>query len=244
MSNSIYCVYVTFYSGNKLPPFYIGHTTADNIQKGYRGSVQSKKYKSVWREELWKNPSSFKTTIISYHKTKQEAMLREEFFQRKLGVIENPLYTNRCIAGKLYFSPKGKKATEETKKKISLNHKGMSGRRHTEETKRKISIAAIGNKNSLGKTVSLESRRKISMKNSGRKRTEEQCRRQSKRLRGCIPWNVGKKHSTETKEKIKQKALSRPKRRWINDDTIEKLIPATTQTPAGFYCGRVNRNKP
>jgi hypothetical protein len=241
MPTSIYCTYLTSYSGNKLPPFYIGHTTVDNIQNGYRGSVQSKCYKSIWKDEQRNNPSLFKTKIISYHKTKQEAMLKEETLQRKLGVVDNPLYTNQCIAGKLYFSPKGRKASEETKKKISQNHKGMFGRKHSEETKQKISAASVGNKRSVGRVLSEETKKKISTINLGRKRTQEQRRAQSERQLGRVPWNIGKKHSRETREKIKISALNREKRKWVNDGIVEKLIPETNQIPEGFCCGRIPR---
>lgn len=47
---NLYCTYLTVYKGNKLPPFYIGYTSVDNIlNKSYRGSPESKKYKSVWK---------------------------------------------------------------------------------------------------------------------------------------------------------------------------------------------------
>ena len=31
----MYCVYLTIYTGNKLPPFYIGSTSLKKINKGY-----------------------------------------------------------------------------------------------------------------------------------------------------------------------------------------------------------------
>jgi hypothetical protein len=55
-SNTIYCTYLTIYSGNKLPPFYIGSTSVNRISNGYHGSVSSKRYKSIWLEELKTNP--------------------------------------------------------------------------------------------------------------------------------------------------------------------------------------------
>ena len=33
MSNNIYCTYFTFYSGNKLPPFYIGSSSVESRKK-------------------------------------------------------------------------------------------------------------------------------------------------------------------------------------------------------------------
>lgn len=51
--NNNYCVYLTIYSGSKLPPFYIGSGTLDKIlNKGYRGSVTSKQFKKIWSQEL------------------------------------------------------------------------------------------------------------------------------------------------------------------------------------------------
>jgi hypothetical protein len=38
-----YVVYLTTYSGNKMPPYYVGSTGAKNIENGYVGSVVSKR---------------------------------------------------------------------------------------------------------------------------------------------------------------------------------------------------------
>ena len=44
----MYCVYLTVYSGNLLPMFYIGSSSVKKIQNGYCGSISSKKYKNVF----------------------------------------------------------------------------------------------------------------------------------------------------------------------------------------------------
>lgn len=240
MSNSIYCVYITFYSGNNLPPFYIGSTSIDKIDLGYRGSVQSKRYKKVWREELNKFPQKFKTKILSKHATKEEALLREEAIQRKLKVVENPLYTNLCIAGKLYANNKGKIFSAEHKLNISKNHVGMTGRKHREETKNKMSYSAMGNKNSAGCIHSIETKRKISIKNSGKIRSRECCEMMSKRMKGKAPWNRGILHSEETKNKISQKAKMRPPRKWFNDGVNEMLL-TQNQSCSNLIPGRLPR---
>lgn len=90
----------------------------------------------------------------------------------------------------------GRKLSEETKRKISESHKGISsgenhpmyGKHHTKEAKQKMSDFAksrvgwkhteetkkkIGEGNK-GKTLSEETRKKISKANTGKKRTEEQ----------------------------------------------------------------------
>lgn len=63
------------------------------------------------------------------------------------------------------FNRKGAILSEETKQKIG---NGNRGKRHTEETKRKISFSQLGNKKALGHTVSEESREKIRKRLQGK----------------------------------------------------------------------------
>ena len=65
MPTNIYCTYLTIYKGNKLPPFYIGSTSVDKINTGYHGTVSSKKYKDIYKQELITNPQIFKTKILT-----------------------------------------------------------------------------------------------------------------------------------------------------------------------------------
>lgn len=94
---SIYCTYITFYSGNKLPPFYIGLGTISKIKNGYNGSVSSKVYKSIWEKERKENPNLFKTKIIKEFEKRIDASTHEEYLQRIFKVHKNPLYINRAI---------------------------------------------------------------------------------------------------------------------------------------------------
>ena len=148
-----YCVYLTIYRGNKLPPFYIGYSTVKKIKKGYRGSACSLAYGTIWRTEQQTNPHLFKTKIISLHSTQQEAKSKEYSLQSSLKVHTNPLYINKNINGEKFFilyegknNPMyGRKHSPETRKKISDHHKGsgklkgknapMYGKTHTEKTK-------------------------------------------------------------------------------------------------------------
>ena len=69
-----FCVYHTTYSGDLMPQNYIGSSSVDRIlNKNYRGSVTSKRYKSIWKSELKLHPELFTTVIISYHNTRQDA---------------------------------------------------------------------------------------------------------------------------------------------------------------------------
>jgi hypothetical protein len=96
-----YCVYVTFYSGNKLPPFYIGFGKVENIlYRNYRGSVSSQLYKKIWKQELKLNPHLFTTKILQTYDNYEEAQAREIYIQKYFNVKSNPLYINQAIAGR------------------------------------------------------------------------------------------------------------------------------------------------
>lgn len=94
MTSKLYCVYLTTYIGNKLPMFYIGHTSVENINNGYRGSVASRRYHKIWRQELFNNPHLFKTKILCTFDTKKEAAQKESSLQQKLNVVPHPMYIN------------------------------------------------------------------------------------------------------------------------------------------------------
>jgi hypothetical protein len=163
MSTNIYCTYLTVYSGNKLPPFYIGSSRIDIIQEGYHGSVSSIKYKSIWKSELRNNPSAFKTKIISYHETRQEANLFERKLQIKLNVVNNPLYINRNITWDSNFGAIGS----------GENHYNY-GRKHSQDYREKLSALRVGENNSFfGKHHTEKTRELIGSYHKGKIITEE-----------------------------------------------------------------------
>lgn len=102
----MFCVYLTIYRGNKLPPFYIGSTSVQNIERGYHGSVTSEKYKKVWNDELRQNAHLFSTKIVGLYKERKQALLREEQLQRTLKVVFSPLYVNQAYANKGFVGQK------------------------------------------------------------------------------------------------------------------------------------------
>ncbi len=77
-----YCTYLTVYSGNKLPMFYIGFTRTEKIAAGYHGTVTSKKYSTIWKAELSANQELFKTKILTYHDIMRDAQEKETHFQQ------------------------------------------------------------------------------------------------------------------------------------------------------------------
>lgn len=98
----MYCTYITFYRGNKLPPFYIGQTSLDRVSRGYNGSVSSKRYNRVWNKERKEHPHLFRTVILRTFNTREEALLHEENLLWKLQAHKNELYINMNINGKIF----------------------------------------------------------------------------------------------------------------------------------------------
>ena len=162
---SIYCTYVTFYSGNKLPPFYIGSTTVEKINNGYHGSVSSRRWKSIYESELKNNnPQLFITEIIETFDDRQKSLEAELSLQIQNNVMKSDMFFNESMAAPSGFfgrnvmgenNPRyGCQMSQETKNKISMTKKlngsqlgennPFFGKRHAEETKSKISANKSG----------------------------------------------------------------------------------------------------
>ena len=72
----MFCTYLTMYTGNKLPKWYIGSTSVEKIINGYLGSVVSRKYKDIWNFEIKNNPELFKVRILSVYSNRIKAPRR------------------------------------------------------------------------------------------------------------------------------------------------------------------------
>ncbi len=95
---------------------------------------------------------------------------------------------------KLSEANKGKKLSEETKKKIIEFHKGNKGKKHSEETKKKISEANKGKKHSE------ETKKKMIEAHKGKKQSEETKKKIGKAHKGkkCHFWKGGISKLVET----------------------------------------------
>ena len=166
---SIYCTYLTVYTGNKLPPFYIGSSSLDKIKDGYCGTVKSKKYKSIWQEELKYNRHLFKTKILTKHDCRKDALEKELFFQKTLSVVKSSLYINMALA-----QPRGY---------FGMNLLGIP---RCEKFKRKM----IGNKNAFGNHKPKTTKHKENIRSAlkGKIKTEEHSLAISKGKKGSFWW--------------------------------------------------------
>lgn len=97
--NKDYVVYLTTYLGDKLPKYYIGSTSNRKILSGkYFGTVTSKRYGKIFNYELKNNKHLFSVEILSYHKTRKEALSEELRLQKQKNVINSNDYINESYA--------------------------------------------------------------------------------------------------------------------------------------------------
>lgn len=121
---------------------------------------------------------------------------------------------------------KGKKRSEETRKKLSDAHRGkyagennpMYGKKHSDETRRKMSDAK--------KNMSEETRKKISIGHKGKHLSEEHKKKLSEAKKG-------KPKSEEHRKKI---GAAKKGTRWFNNG---KINIRAKECPDGFTPGRL-----
>ncbi|WPK33751.1 hypothetical protein [Escherichia phage AV109] len=99
----MFIVYLTIYSGDKLPPFYIGSTSLEKHLNGYHGTILSKAYRKIYNKELLENPTLFDSCILSEHPTREEALKVEKDYQIRVQAHKNPLYMNMSLASPTGF---------------------------------------------------------------------------------------------------------------------------------------------
>jgi hypothetical protein len=94
----MYCVYITTYDGDKLPKYYVGSSSIEKVNNGYKGSVSSIEWKKIWNDEIINNPNYFKTKIISEHSTRKDALFAELEYQKKNEVVDSLEWVNKSFA--------------------------------------------------------------------------------------------------------------------------------------------------
>lgn len=105
-----------------------------------------------------------------------------------------------------------KECSERVKQLHNEKKVGMYGKKHTEETKKKMSDSLRGNQNCLGRILSEDTKSKISSSHKGKilsESTKNKISENHHNVSGEKNPMYGKKHSPETIEKMRQKALAR-----------------------------------
>lgn len=153
----MYCVYITEYFGNNMPKYYIGSTSVDKINNGYRGSVASIAYRDIWESE----PSHlFNTKIIKTFEDRREALSYELELQKELNVVDDPDYINMS-----YAQPEGFFGRDVTGPKNPMYGKSRKGETHKGGDNISKSLKKMYASTEYGKSMKEESRRRLKQKN-------------------------------------------------------------------------------
>lgn len=105
-------------------------------------------------------------------------------------------------ARKMGLSQKGRKRSEEVRKKISKAHRELHKKLSEEQKARIRKLNELGVIGMKGRHHSEEAKRKIGLANKGRKLSEKRIEELRQYNLGRIPWNKGKKMTKEYRDKI------------------------------------------
>lgn len=184
--------------------FYV-YYSYEEFGRGYIGSRGCKclpeedfKYYGSFSD---KNFNPTQKIILGVYESRKDAYEAEILLHEFYDVARNPHFANRSKLTTTGFTVegfplgKGRKLSEETKRKLSEIAKK---RKLSEETKRKISEKVRGENHPFyGKTFSAEVRKRMSEGGKGKVLSEEHKRK----IRES---NIGKKRSSETRKKFSQ----------------------------------------
>jgi len=112
---------------------YIGSKCNWKGGRSYLGSSTDEEMIQIKKDR----PETLKFTILESNISKTELKKREDYWQRKFKVVEDPLYWNKRYVSNWDFFMLGKKHSAETRKKIGKSNKGKKRSQKTKDNIKK-----------------------------------------------------------------------------------------------------------
>ena len=188
-----------------------------------RGTKKGTKFSEEHRRKI---SEAQKGKKISEETKKKISESRKKFYENGgIHPLKDKHHTKETRE-KMSKSQKSKPLTQKQKAVLEKMIEGNKGKKRTEETKKKI---GLGNK---GKIISESTKKKLSKINTGKKHTEESKKKMSKSQKGKVMSELSKKRMSESKkghivtESARAKiSEARSKQKFPKKDTKpEKLI--------------------
>lgn len=179
MNQLEYNSFVYKWTDNVTGMFYIG-VRKGTVDDGY---ITSSDY---FNPEYYKRPSDFTREILGYYQDYSLAREEEIRLLTEVDAAKNILYYNMSNGVKKGFHTEGKKASDETRIKMS-----ESGKRKIFTEKHKENLS----KSKKGQTHSIETKEKIRKTKTGQTHTEESKEK-------CRISSTGRFHTEESRAKM------------------------------------------
>lgn len=151
----------------------------------------------IWKQIYKRHPEECVKTVLEFARTKKEA----DELEREYIALYKELYGDKCV--NITCGGGGVEThSDTTKQKISQNSKGQTPWNKGKKCPQ-ISERQRGEKHPFfGKHRSEETRKKISLANTGRQFSEASRKKMSEAHMGQTSWNKGKHLSEATRKKI------------------------------------------
>jgi hypothetical protein len=190
--------------------YYIGRHSTTNLDDGYMGS-------GIWVSRHSKK-KRLEKVILEFCESFDDLLQKESDYISEYIVNEqNMNFNNSSIGASTGSLNIAHRESVKIKQRSRLRENNPMKNGHTEESKEKIRQSVMGKNNPFyGKKHTTETKKKISKKQQGKIWNEEQRKKLSeirkKQFGGKKPSFLNfSEHTEESKEKIRQSALSREK---------------------------------
>lgn len=203
-----------------MPRYYIGSSSVEKVNNGYRGSVASIAYRSIWESEP---DSLFETKILKEFDDRKSALEYELELHKQYDVVNNPEYINMSLA-----VPNGYFGRDVAGNKNPMSGKSRLGEKHNGGENISSALKEMYSSTEYGRSMKEASRNRM-LENNPSKNTNIMA---SNKLK----WKESGRNLSEKNGMYGKPSPSRGKKLY-NNGIETKAYPEGSQ-PDGWILGR------